>query len=74
MSGKSKLIHYKTLAQKILISKLEYSSFVIKNNGQAAIYFKTFIKNQIMQLEKRFKEAQKNLGIINSSFPNKDAI
>ena len=67
-------MHYKNLAQKALVSEPEFQPFVIKNDGKATTYFETFVKNQMTQLEKKFKEARENLGITGDGLPNKDAI
>ena len=63
MSGKSKSTHYKNLAQKVLVSEPEFQSLIIKNDRKAATHFGTSVKNQVVQLEKGFKEARENLGI-----------
>lgn len=46
----------------------------MKNKGKVAIHFGTSVKNQVAQLDKRFKKAQKNLEITDSNLSNKDAI
>lgn len=73
-SRKSTSTHYKNLAQKVLVSELEFQSLVMKNNGKAATHFGTSVKNQMARLEKGFKEAQENLEITGGGFPNEDAI
>lgn len=74
ISEKSKLTHYKNLAQKVLVFEPKFQLLVTKNNGKAVTHFKTFFKNQIVRLEKGFKEAQKNLGITSGGLLNEDAI
>lgn len=67
-------MHYKNLAQKVLVFKPEFQPLIIKNNKKIATHFRTFVKNQMTQLEKEFKEAWENLGIISSGLPNEDVI
>lgn len=67
-------MHYKNLAQKVLVSEPEFQPLISKNHRKAVTYFGTFIKNQMTQLEKRFKEAWENLGIISGGFLNEDTI
>lgn len=74
VNGKSKSMHYKNLAQKVLVSEPEFQPLISKNHRKAVTYFGTFIKNQMTQLEKRFKEAWENLGIISGGLLNKDTI
>lgn len=74
VSEKSKSTHYKNLAQKILVFESKFQSLIMKNNRKAAIYFRTSIKNQIAWLEKGFKKAWENLGIIGSDLSNENVI
>lgn len=74
MSKKSKSIYYKNLDQKLLVFEPEFTPFITKNNRIAATHFETSIKYLFAQLEKRFKETRKNLGIIDRSFLNKNII
>lgn len=52
----------------------EFYLIVTQNNGKAITHFGKSVKNQLSQLEKRYKEARTNLGIISRGLPNEDII
>lgn len=56
LEEKFKLTYYKNIVQKIFVFKPKFEFFVPKNNKKTKIYFETSIKNQITQLEKKFKK------------------
>lgn len=74
VSEKSKSTHYKNLAQKILVFESKFQPLIMKNNRKAAIHLGISIKNQMAWLEKGFKKACENLGIISSDLSNENII
>ncbi|MCJ1344479.1 hypothetical protein MMC31_002682 [Peltigera leucophlebia] len=70
--GKSKISHFKILARKLFQNELQIKDFL--KEEKAVTHYENAIKNQVAQLEKRWKKAKVTLIVTGAGLPYEDDI